>query len=181
MSILGKRIAELYGDRILRKSALSIRDGAGVFEQVLGGGKFNHALEIGTFRGVAAAEMAQHCRKVTTIDLKQGQIERLGLQWDRREFWRSLEIENVDLRLVQDDDEKAKVIAELDFDFAFVDGAHDQRVRRDFEVVKHCGTVLFHDYGDRGAPHLNHVFDFVNTLPKHQVQRLDIFALWTDS
>ena len=37
MSILGKRIAELYGDRILRKSALSIRDGAGVFEQVLGG------------------------------------------------------------------------------------------------------------------------------------------------
>jgi hypothetical protein len=39
--------------------------------------------------------------------------------------------------------------------------------------------VLFHDYDRRGGPGEDHVADFVDSLPKHQIEKLDIFALWT--
>ena len=67
----------------------------------------------------------------------------------------------------------------LDFQFAFIDGAHDETVARDFEWTKRCGRVLFHDYDRRGVAVQDHVYNFVNTLPKEQVQVHDIFALWS--
>jgi predicted O-methyltransferase YrrM len=178
MSILGKKIAARFGDRILRKSALSIRDGAGVFEHVLGGGKFKTVLEIGTYRGVSAAEMSRHCDRVITIDLKHGKLERMGERFDRESFWRALGCDNIELHLVADDAEKAALINSLQFDFAFVDGAHDETVANDFALVRRCGAVLFHDVDQRGTPEQDHVYDFVMSLPKHQVTQLDIFALW---
>ena len=81
-------------------------------------------------------------------------------------FWRSLGIDNIELRLIEDDTEKANSLS-LDFDFAFVDGAHDETVKDDFELVK-MRTRFVHDYDDRGQPCLNHVYDFVNSLPKEQ-------------
>ena len=57
-------------------------------------------------------------------------------------------------------------------------------MRDDFELVRRCGRVLFHDADDnrvRGfkqdAP--NHVFEFLETLPREQLLFDDIFALWT--
>jgi predicted O-methyltransferase YrrM len=181
MSYFGQRIADMYGASVLHKSVLSIRDGGGVFERVLGSGRFKTVLEIGTYRGVSAAEMSRYCERVITIDLKHGKLERMGETWDRQEFWRSLGVENVELQLVNDDAEKAALINGLEFDFAFIDGAHDDPnvIRRDFELVKRCGTVLFHDVDSRGRPELDYVYDFVMSLPKHQVQVFDIFALWT--
>lgn len=176
---LHARIVELYGPSILRKSALNIRGGAGVFERVLSGKGYRTALEIGTYRGVSAAEMAQYCDRVVTIDLCNGRLEQNGEAFDRRALWESLGVRNVELRLVEDDAEKAAVIRSLEFDFAFVDGAHDETVRNDFELVKRCGRVLFHDYDSRGQPTLDYVFDFVNTLPKEEIKVMDIFALWT--
>jgi len=174
-------IVELYGQRLLRKSALNIRGGAGVFERVMSGKGYLNALEIGTYRGVAAAEMAQYAAQVTTIDLRHGKLERDGEKFDRGAFWRSLGVGNIQLKLINDDAEKARLINGLDFDFAFIDGAHDQSVRNDFELVKRCGRVLFHDYDPRGQKELDYVYDFVNTLPKRQVQVLDIFALWSSA
>lgn len=161
--------------KFFRKSTLSIRDGAGVIEKVLGGGKYKRVLEIGTFKGVNAAFMAQFVDHVDTIDLKHGQIERQGETFDRKRFWRSLGIDTIDLHLVENDKEKARLIAGLDFDFAFIDGDHEGlSPARDFELVRHCGTVLFHDCdGDNG------VTRFVSTLPRKQLSFLDIFALWT--
>lgn len=179
MSILGQKIADLHGVGTLRKSALSIRDGAGVFERVLGSGRFKTVLEIGTYKGVSAAEMSRYCERVITIDLKHGKLERMGDSFDREAFWQSLGVENVELHLVEDDAEKADLINRLEFDFAFVDGAHDQTVKNDFELVRKCGTVLFHDMDKRGRPELDYVYDFVKSLPQDQVEVIDIFALWT--
>ena len=179
MSILGSTIVEKYGAHYLRRSALSIRDGAGVFEKVLSGKGYRTALEIGTYRGVSAAEISRYVDRVVTIDLKHGRQEQLGERYDRQAFWRSLGIDNIELHLIADDAEKAELVSRLEFDFAFVDGAHDETVADDFALVKRCGNVLFHDYDSRGSKEKDYVYDFVNTLPKHQVQVLDIFALWT--
>lgn len=175
---LRQRIVSLYGDKFLRKSALSIRDGAGVFETVMSGKGIRTALEIGTYRGVSAAEMSQYCERVITIDLIHGKQEQMGESFDREALWRALGISNIELHLVRDDAEKARLVNGFEFDFAFIDGAHDQTVANDFALVRKCGAVLFHDVDRRGQPEQDYVIDFVESLPQHQIERLDIFALW---
>lgn len=182
MSVIYDRVVALHGPAFLRKSAMNIRGGAGVFERALAGKGYRTAVEIGTYRGVAAAEMSQYVERVVTFDLKFGKLERNGTIFDRRAFWESINVgQNIDLRLVSGDDEKARILNGLDFDFAFIDGDHSGDAPiRDFELVKRCGRVLFHDYDyTPGDPGLNRVYNFVNSLPKEQVQVMDIFALWT--
>lgn len=164
----------------LRKSAINIRDGDFILEMVLNYLKSRTILEIGTYRGVSAAVMSQFCDKVITIDLKHGKLEQNNELFDREEFWKGLGVDNIDLHLIEDDKEKEELIKTLDFDLAFIDGAHDETVKNDFELVKHCGKVLFHDYDDRKQPCLNYVFDFINTLPREKVKLFDIFALWIE-
>lgn len=178
MSLLIERIVTALGSRSgLKRSVLSIRDGAGVLDAVLGSGEFRRVLEIGTYRGVSAAYMAHFVDHVTTIDLKHGRLEQLGEPCDREAFWRSLGLDNITLRLVEDDAEKDAVIAAESFDLAFIDGGKND-IADDFERVKHCGAVLFHDVDSRGLPGQDAVYDFVMALPKEQVTRMDIFALW---
>lgn len=177
--VMRDRIVELYDHHILRRSALSIRGGAGVFEQVLSGKGYRTALEIGTHRGVSAAEISQYVDKVITIDLHYGRLEQLGQPFDREAFWKKIGVTNVQLKLINNDAEKKAFVDALDFDFAFIDGAHDATVADDFALVNRCGHVLFHDYDSRGRPELDYVYDFINTLPKEQIQKLDIFALWS--
>ncbi len=167
-------IGKYAGREFSRKSILSIRDGAGVIDQLLGGGQYKRVLEIGTYRGVSSAYMAQFCERVITVDLINGKMEQDHQLFDRVRFWEALEIANIDLRLVCCDLSKAAVIAAEQFDFAFVDGDHEgDAPRRDFELVKRCGTVLFHDYdGDNG------VMALIDSLPKEQIEIMDIFALW---
>jgi len=179
-----ERIVELYGDGMLRRSAINIRGGGGVFEWALAGKGYRTALEIGTYRGVSAAEMAQYVERVVTIDLRRGQLERLGESFDRRALWSALGVSNIELILVADDAEKRRVVDRLDFDFAFVDGAHDRTVADDFALVKRCGRVLFHDADDNrkrerkpNAP--NDVYEFLETLPPAELEFRDIFALWS--
>lgn len=168
------KVAEFAAREFMRKSVLSIRDGAGVFEAVLGGGRFKRALEIGTYRGVSSALMAQFCDTVVTIDLRNGKMERDRQVFDRVRFWEAMGVGNIESHLVDNDGEKASLISRLDFDFAFVDGDHEgDAPRRDFDLVKRCGTVLFHDYeGDNG------VVDLIDSLPKAEVEVIDMFALW---
>lgn len=176
-----ERIVALYGEQILKRSAMRIRQGAGVFERVLAGRGYRTALEIGTYRGASAAEMSRYVDRVITIDLKHGQLERVGDDWDRRAFWESLGVQNVEFHAVSGDREKALLVKSLDFDFAFIDGAHDGfGVRLDFGLTRRCGRVLFHDADDNGPDRANHVYEFIATLPKDQVQFMDIFALWRD-
>jgi predicted O-methyltransferase YrrM len=173
-----EKIIALYGPHVLKKSVISIRGGAGVIPEVLNNGCFKTALEIGTYRGVGAAEMSQCCEKIITIDLKRGKLELANEHWDRRIFWDSLGITNIEFHAIADDYEKAELVAGLEFDFALIDGAHDATVARDFELVKRCGTVLFHDADRRGSPQKDYVIDFIESLPQDQVTYHDIFALW---
>lgn len=186
MSAVRDRIVELYGPKMLRKSALNIRGGAGVFERVLDGKGYSTALEIGTYRGIAAAEMAQYCERVVTIDLEYGKLEKNGEKFDRNAFWRSLGIGNITFLPIRDDAHKKVLVDALYFDFAFIDGAHDETVRDDFNLVKRCGRVLFHDADDNRlrahkAGASNCVYEFIATLPKEQVEFMDIFAMWQAS
>lgn len=174
-----QKIAALHGAKVLKRSALSIRGGAHVFERVLSGNGYRTVLEIGTYRGCAAAEIAQYCERVITIDLKHGKLEQMGERFDRHAFWESLGVRNIELHLVKNDAKKHLLVGGLAFDFAFIDGAHDASIANDFALVRRCGHVLFHDYDPRGREDLDHVCNFINTLPKEQIQVMDIFALWT--
>jgi predicted O-methyltransferase YrrM len=180
-----QRIFELYGRPMFRKSAMGIRDGAGVFEKFLKGKGYKTVLEIGTYKGVSAAEISQYVERVITIDLKQGRVEQTDGSFDRKAFWESLGIKNIELILVADDAEKKAIVDKLEFDFAFVDGGHDaQSVAFDFSIVKRCGRVLFHDADDNSKRAFkqdanNDVFEFIDKLPKEEVQFVDIFAMWT--
>ena len=158
----------------MRKSILSIRGGAGVVESILGGRRYKRILEIGTYRGIGSAYMSQFCERIVTVDLKHGKMEKDRQVFDRFRLWETLGVKNIDLFLVDGDKHKADLIKTFDFDFAFVDGDHEGNAPRDdFELVKRCGAVLFHDYdGDNGVTRL------VNSLPKEQVTVMDIFAFW---
>ncbi len=164
-----------HGSGALSKSAVGLRDGEDIFRHFLEGKGYGTVLEIGTYKGISAACMAQYCKKVITIDLAEGQLESAGVSFDRWGFWESVGAQNIELHLVRDNKEKAELIRRLDFDFAFVDGAHDATVRDDFEMVKKCGAVLLHDYAERPGKE-NHVKKFVDTLGPVEV--VDIFAMW---
>ena len=174
-------IERLHGEVTLKRSALRLPGGEGVFRRVLAGEGYRSALEIGTYRGCSTAAIAQYVERVTTIDLLHGIVERDG-GFDRLAFWDSLGLRNIALVQVTDDAEKGEVIAGLDFDFAFIDGGHDEvSVRRDFALVRRCGRVLFHDYDTSGRAWLRHVFDLVNELPVSEVELFDNFAMWKAS
>jgi predicted O-methyltransferase YrrM len=177
-SPMRNRIIDLYGERMLKRSVISIRGGAGVIPELLAGKGYRTALEIGTYRGVGAAEMSPFVDRVVTIDLKYGRMEQLKENHDRYAFWRSLGIDNITFYAVHDDAEKARLVDSIDFDFALIDGAHDESVRKDFELVKRCGRVLFHDCDRRGSEGKDHVIDFVESLPKEQMKFMDIFGFW---
>ena len=180
MTIIIEKIIQQYGEKTLRKSAMNIRRGGGVFEAVLNGKRHWTVLEIGTYKGVSSAVLSQHCAMVHTIDLRYGKLEQNLTTWDRNAFWNSLGISNVALHLVDDDKEKADVIRTHHFDLAFIDGGHTTAaVQRDFELVKHCGRVLFHDADDNGPGKKNDVHNFIKTLDQTKVVFMDsIFALW---
>ena len=57
------------------------------------------------------------------------------------------------------------LISYLNFDACFIDGDHKNCTISDWEAVKHCGHVLFHEYWE----HQKSVFDLVNSLPKNEV------------
>lgn len=172
-------IERLHGEATLKRSALRLPGGEETLARVLAGKGYRHALEIGTYRGCSTAAMAQHVEHVTTIDLRHGYVEREG-GFDRLAFWHSLGLHNIRFMQVTDDADKARMVAALDFDFAFIDGGHDAAsVRCDFDIVKRCGRVLFHDYDTSGRPGRHHVYDFVNELPADEVEIIGEFAMWS--
>lgn len=178
MSAMREAIIAKYGEHHLRRSAIRQADSA-IFESLLKGAGYRTILEIGTFRGCTSAELSLYCERVVTIDLLDGEVERDGAGFDREAFWSGIGAENIELVRVQNDAEKAAAVSALDFDFAFIDGAHDQAsVRFDFELTKKCGRVLFHDYNESGPK--QHVRQVVAGIPDGRVEVFGLFALWAD-
>ncbi len=172
-----KIISEL-GEKLLSKSATRQESSAAIFKSVLAGKGYKTILEIGTFRGCSAAVMSEYCERLVTIDLIHGMLENKGQTFDRRAFWNSLGITNIELRLIRSDIDKTNIVNAMNFDFAFIDGAHDETVNADFALVERCGKVLFHDYTKDGRPDHDHVSRLVDSLPQNEVTIMGDFALW---
>ncbi len=121
------------------------------------------AVEIGTFNGVSTALLARFAEKVITIDIKDRPL--------KHKIWDYLKLKNIKSYIVKGNEEKKKILDNLEFDFAFIDGDHSN-AQPDLELCKKCKRILFHDYDHRS------VYDTVNSLPKEELEVKDIFAYW---
>ncbi len=176
-----QQIIDLYGNDFIRRSALNLPNGENEISRFMNG-DIKVAVEIGTLRGCTSVVMSKYCDKLYTFDLKSGQIENRDWQSkdNRYSLWNKLGINNIELILINNDKEKEKIIDNLEFDFAFIDGDHSfEGVKKDFDIVKKCGRVLFHDYDAR----LNqpcYVRDFINTIKYGKFEYTIDFAYWAE-
>ena len=173
------RMLEVHGEPAFRYTAA--RHLAGILE----GRRFGHVVEIGTQMGLSAAVWAYFADTVTTIDILKYRIRDSVLET-------AGVTDRVVPVVVCTDAQKAHVISRLTFDMAFVDGDHRKLetdgvvfcpAQLDFDLVRRCGSVLFHDY-----PHSNpdapaasggagYVLDTIG--PKGSVELFDpSFAWW---
>jgi hypothetical protein len=129
-------------------------------------------LEIGTYNGISAVLLTQFFERVVCVSVDENP-ERLL----KRQIAAHLGLTNK-LRFFDcaDNDEKAAVISQLDFDACYQDGDHANDTRADFALVERCGRVLLHEYWPIQPP----VWNLVNSLPEHEVIRaeFDCFAYW---
>ena len=178
VSTLCRKMPDFDIKTIVRNSALtpaldSYGDGTEILKSFLLRKPVRHILEIGTYRGLSAGFMAQFA-KVTTIDVDDD-ADGNSIKY---KVWDALGVsDKIDAHLVETEEEKKKIIDGLDFDVAFVDGNHfGEGPRDDFEMVKHCGRVILHDY----HPDFPDVVRFVDSFePKLEIKGL--FVYWEDS
>lgn len=128
-------------------------------------------LEIGTFYGVTAVILSQFFERVLCVS-----VDLEGDRQMKRRIVEHLGIENIDFFDAKDNREKAAFINAAKFDFCYQDGDHTNDTQSDFELVRRCGRVLFHEYW----PLQPAVWNLVNSLPKDEVTRakFDCLAYW---
>jgi hypothetical protein len=183
-----KQIQSYFGTRHLRGTAIGIQaTSAGAKDTVINSEErklrnilqsfpIKKAIEIGTWRGVSTALLAYYAETVTTIDVR--------FYIDALRTWRFAGVHGKIAYMVIDDEKKEEIVGDIDFDFAFIDGDHSyEGVKKDFDLVKKCGRVLFHDYGseseeDWQACVYSGPTKLVNSLPKDEVTICEPFALW---
>lgn len=123
--------------------------------------------EIGTWNGLTAVVLSQYFDRVISVDIVHNAI--------KHDIIKSLGISNIRCMDIADNADKAKVAKEFDFDFAYLDGNHTDDTQSDFDLVKNCGRVLFHEAWSFQKP----VWDLVRSFPKDQVSfNGDGLALW---
>ena len=129
------------------------------------------ALEIGTFYGITAVLMSQYFERVICVS-----VDLEGDREMKRRIVDHLGIRNVSFYDARDNADKAKFIHAAEFDFCYQDGDHTNDTRTDFELVRRCGRVLFHEYW----PLQPAVWNLVNSLPQQEVirARYDCLAYW---
>lgn len=168
-----KRIKEVFADAgggSVMKATAADR----LIEQ-MDGRHFERIVEIGTYRGVSAAVFSCFAETVITIDIAaQGYTGAV------------LSVAGVLGRviplIVPYDPARARLIAALDFDMAFIDGNHrPPHPELDFNMVKKCGTVLFHDYPQSGSgPAGNGAGVLLDEhTPEGKIDRCPPFAWWS--
>lgn len=168
-------LVQEFGIRIMRGSAAGWNGAMyeRTFRDRLKGYRIKHALEIGTWRGVSSAILAHYADKVTTVDIRY--YDEAPRVW----MWAGV-FDKMKYLVVPDNETKAAAIKDLDFDFAFIDGMHTyDDVAFDFELVKKCGRVLFHDYCDK-CPGIVEFVDKLSEVTISEVTIAEPFAYWTD-
>lgn len=128
-------------------------------------------LEIGTFNGISAVLLSQYFERVVCVSVDDSPKTLL-----KNEIIEFLGIKNVRFFDVRTEDEKREIVRQFEFDFAYLDGNHQRDTLTDFEMTRHCGRILFHEYW----PLQPSVWNLVNGLPPSEVRRaqFDCFAYW---
>jgi hypothetical protein len=108
--------------------------------------------EIGTWNGLTAVILSRYFDQVITVDiahndLKHRIIEHLG-------------ITNITCIDIADNEEKARVAKNIEFDSAYLDGNHAADTQDDWNLVKHCKRVIFHEAWEFQPP----VWELVNSF-----------------
>lgn len=171
MTDIGRYIYN-YGKRnnVLRASAMpNLKTSEKFFRDL----KINIAVEIGTYKGLSASYIAQFANEVHTFDVTDFS--------EKYKIWKDLEvIDKIFFYVIKGRDKEGVVknfkgvvpknknakdikmiLDKLEFNFAFIDAFHDYKnVKADFELVKKCGRVLFHDI----EPEFKGVHKFANEI-----------------
>jgi len=116
-------------------------------------------VEIGTYNGITSIILARYFEEVITLDIFP--------RTEKHAIADYLGVRNVRFVDIKDNEEKVRIIGALDFDAAYVDGNHMDDTMSDFDLVKHCGRVLFHEYRSWGT-----VFDLIDKLRKRDAIKI---------
>lgn len=108
-------------------------------------------IEIGTCNGIATTVFASIGKVVYTYDIAHRDAEFVwnlfGIR-NKVRYYVAASQKGIDLDIracVRNRITMPKF--KINFNFAFIDGWHEyENVKHDFELVKFCGRVLFHDY-----------------------------------
>lgn len=163
-------------NNLIKASAMpSLKTSEDFFRQL----NINIAIEIGTFWGISAAYIAQFANKVHTFDIiDHPQKYKVwdDLKVKNKVFFHLVKGRNIVNKTFKDfkgthtltgkEVDIKTILNTIDFDFAFIDGNHIyEDVKADFELVKKCGRVLFHDI----IPEFEGVNKFVHEIGIKQI------------
>jgi hypothetical protein len=157
-------IFKTYGIAAFRRS--SVLEGFEEFIQQTGF-KGHTCVEIGSLKGLTAIVLSRYFSRVISIDILDD-----PLKW---EIASSLGISNITFLNVIDNEEKKRIIEGLEFDAAYSDGDHAHDAMSDFNLVRRCKRVLFHEFWDAQP----NVVKLVGSLDSGTVTSKGKFALWT--
>ena len=150
-------ITKKFGESALRRSSYNE-----LYRFILNHNiKGNVCYEIGTLNGITAIILSRYFNKVISVDIKERPY--------RDKIIDFLGIKNIEFRLIRNNEEKD---IHDKYDFAYVDGNRVDAIH-DFEIVKKCKRVLFHDYYENEP-----VWHLMKTLPKEETIIQPPMAYW---
>lgn len=147
-------VFQRFGHEVLRRSSVFHGLRRFLLENEIRGAR---CFEIGTWNGLTACVLSDYFREVVSVDVHPTKLKHQVVQ--------HLAIPNIRFVDVADNARKAEVAASVDFDFAYIDGNHVDDTEADFEMVKKCKRVLFHEVWPFQEP----VWRLVHSLPSDEV------------